>query len=146
MEGDFDYPELEKIILTVVIVFSLLVGIVAGVWLKKPEIVTETVTEEVKVPLYALVDMKLDDLLSSNVFEHTNSDGKTLEKRRMSVGIQSGVGEVLAKDYCTLDKAVEAWMKSPTHKDVITDTNYNHVVLRMERNDKHCYWVGEYIK
>ena len=107
------------ILLTPLAILLLIILLIMEVFTTTPRIKPNTLNE--KLPIYTLVELKLDNLLFTDNWAHTNSDGKTLGDRSRLAGIQSTVGEVLAKDYCTIDKAVEAWMKSPTHKDIIVD-------------------------
>jgi len=136
-----------SIILTIVLTFF------CGRWsITAPKDATVPLPPEVKgviatpkLPLYELVDLKMNDLVSTDNFAHINSDGKTLHERRLEANVQKTVGEVLARKACTLPQVVEAWLKSPTHKDIITD-NWDSAVIRFERDGMNCYWVGEYIR
>jgi len=155
MEGDFDLPKMEthEKLLIAMFIFSILFAFFCGRWSTlapkdatvplPPEV--KGVTATPKQPLYEIVDLKLNDLVSTDYWSHVNSDGKTLHDRRLEANIQKETGEVLAKGYCTLPKVVEAWLQSPTHKDIIVDY-WDSAVIRFERDGMNCYWVGEYIR
>ena len=42
-------------------------------------------------------------------------------------GVYGGIGEVLSKDFDKNEHVVNAWMNSPSHKNVITNESYTKV-------------------
>ena len=153
MEGDFDYPKLTKseIVGGLLILLVIALAFFCGRWsVTAPDDATvlleQPIVLQAKTPLYALAELKMNDLLSTNAWSHTDSDGVTLEQRRLSLRYNAPVGEVLAKGCFTIDSVVKAWLKSPSHRDIITDKSYTKAVILIDRNDTTCYVVGEYSK
>jgi len=123
-----------------------------------------------------LVDMKMDDLVKTGLWEHNDSDGITFYQRIAIVqgltpdsplkhaieaffgGVDSGFGEILAKNSdCNVDEAIAEWRLSTTHNAILTDPMYSGYVQGIRasapvwRGDKAygeqvCFIVRVYYK
>lgn len=89
-----------------------------------------------------LAENKLNDLISTNYWSHTNSDGCDFSCRtRVYMENYSWIGENLYKGTCFKERAFKEWEKSPSHKEVL-DHEYNQEVLLMgEYKENACYIV-----
>lgn len=66
-----------------------------------------------------------DDMLARSYFAHRGPDGKTVRERARLAGYEwSAIGENLAEGQQSVDEVVEAWMRSPGHRENILDRKY----------------------
>lgn len=82
---------------------------------------------------------KMTDLLKTDFFEHTNSNGCDFDCRTKE---QPGpvIGEDLYKGPCSLAMAYAMWLNSPKHKEVL-EKGFNQVVIMGEQKEDMCYIV-----
>ena len=96
--------------------------------------------------LTKIANDKLDDLVATGYWEHTNSNGCDYHCRiRQYLGndMYSWVGENLYKGVCSVQHAYSLWEKSPSHKAVL-DHEYNtEVLLSRQFNEEECYIILE---
>jgi uncharacterized protein YkwD len=78
--------------------------------------------------LYAAAKAKAADMLANDYFEHTSPQGKTPWQFIDTAGyMYLRAGENLAIDFPETDKAVPAWMDSPSHRANILKADYEEV-------------------
>lgn len=114
---------------------------------KENEILQKTVATNHIDPLYVFNKQKMQDLIKSNFWSHNNSNGDTYSKRVNDSLVDGAIGEVLAKNYCSIEEAFIAWKDSPSHQAIISDRSYNRAIITFTKEtDGTCYWVGTYNK
>ncbi|HMN21042.1 MAG TPA: CAP domain-containing protein [Ottowia sp.] len=65
------------------------------------------------------------DMALNNRFDHTGSDGSTVDERIRDAGYSATAwGENIAAGYGTVDKVVAGWLASPGHCKNIMLANY----------------------
>jgi uncharacterized protein YkwD len=66
-----------------------------------------------------------DDMLARSFFAHRAPDGKTVRERTRAAGYEwLAVGENLAEGQQTVQEAVDAWMRSPGHRENVLDHRF----------------------
>lgn len=72
--------------------------------------------------------LRAQDMFTNNYWSHTSPTGVQPWKWFGDVGYNySYAGENLAKNYPSAGATVDAWMKSPSHKDNILNTHYTEI-------------------
>lgn len=130
------------IITTIAIVFLLLVVKLA--YEEQPEISTTSITTTKQSSIETLANDKLNELVTTKYWSHTNIDGCDFHCRTMDYttnGKYSWVGENLYHGVCDIDNAYRLWKASPTHKAVLDhEANEEYLVIE-EYAPNRCYIV-----
>lgn len=116
------------ILFCVVIIFLNLVGIVyAGLPARQ---------------VVGIAQLKLDDLLRTEYWSHTNSNGCDLPCRLTGLTF-SRYDENLSLGTCDIRSVMAAWEASPSHKAVLDSTvgTDQLVIVMAKRWDGKCYTV-----
>lgn len=72
--------------------------------------------------------LKAQDMLNNNYFAHNSPDGiKPWEWFKQAGYNYTYAGENLAMNFSEAEEAMEAWLKSPTHKANIMNNNYDEI-------------------
>lgn len=95
--------------------------------------------------LYTLASWKLHDLKNTGHWAHTNSDGVSFQERANTLGVKFA-GEILYKGDCNYSHALQMWEKSESHRNILLDTSFTHMVTVMGISGDVCYIVQEYAK
>lgn len=93
-----------------------------------------------------LAQSKLDDLLATGYWEHTNSNGcdyNCRTKEYTENGQYSWVGENLYRGICSEDNAYRLWKLSPTHKEILDHESDEEVLVSGSYGENLCYYVLE---
>lgn len=97
--------------------------------------------------LYNLTEEKLNDLVATDYWDHTNSDKCDWQcrlKRSKIKGSYEWIGENLWRNEieqgCSIEKAIKAWHKSPTHHENLVHS-YDREVMLTGSNESYCYIV-----
>lgn len=95
--------------------------------------------------LYLLAKDKLDDLVATNYWSHTNSDGCDFGSCRVPkfAYIRNWIGENLYKGPCDIQLAFKKWEASPSHNEVMYHYATNEILLIQEYDNNMCYIVWE---
>lgn len=88
--------------------------------------------------IYRLSDDKMSDLVNSNVWSHTNSDGRDFSFRSHSYLGNVSAGENLYKGTCDLELMIKMWRESKTHNDVL-NMPIDSAILNIQKTDFGCY-------
>lgn len=99
-------------------------------------------------PLYRLAQEKTDAMVDgSSPFDHNEED---LRQRINQLNTYDATrSEILYRGSCDLSVATENWDKSPTHAEILHDTDYKRMVCYMIRAsvvEDRCYITCEYEK
>lgn len=105
----------------------------------------EVIKEEKSVStLQELAESKMNDLLSTGNWSHTNSNGCTFKCRTSPcLEYYSWIGENLYKGPCNEDIAYKAWSESPSHLEVLQHPYTEEVILMQEYAPDRCYIILE---
>lgn len=83
--------------------------------------------------LYSAAAFKADDMFSNQYFNHISPAGITPWKFIEDSGYQyRSAGENLAIDFNELELAVDAWLKSPSHRRNILDPNFTDLAIKVQ--------------
>ena len=86
--------------------------------------------------LRAAAQLKLNHMFDNNYFDHIAPDSKSpwhfLEKAGY---LYQKAGENLAMDYVDLNDAHDAWMQSPSHRQLILDSEYEEIGLAYQKGE-----------
>lgn len=96
--------------------------------------------------LEAAADTYAADLWQRGFFAHINPEGENPGDRAMTIGFcHEYVGENLAAGQNTVDRAMAAWIASPTHNDNMLLERYVYVGMgvSVDANGRR-YWVQEF--
>lgn len=102
-------------------------------------------TEEDKT-LNELANSKLNDLLSTGYWSHTNSNGCDFNCRTMDYtenGKYSWIGENLYKGPCDIENVYRLWEKSASHKAVLDHSFDESVLISEKYGENQCYYILE---
>lgn len=95
--------------------------------------------------LYSLAQSKLNDLVSTGYWSHTNNNGCDFHCRTNGYtwngGIYSWIGENLYRGKCDADNAYKLWRLSPAHNAVLEHDYDEEVLLHASYGDNKCYYV-----
>lgn len=96
--------------------------------------------------LHSLAMLKLNDLVMTNYWSHTNSDGCTFKCRANRYLTSSGgqyywVGENLYRGVCSTQNAYRLWSLSPAHKEVLDHYSDEQVLVGGKYGADKCYYV-----
>ena len=100
-------------------------------------------TVELNEELNNLSDVHLQDMIVRDFFAHVNLDGLSPQDRAETLGINTLVGENLAKDVNT-EKAFYSLMRSAAHRANILNPSWNQVGLAISEHDGYVYVVQEF--
>jgi uncharacterized protein YkwD len=78
------------------------------------------------------------DLGAVGMCEHVGSDGSTPESRVAGCGGLDWDGEIISCGHRTPERAIAAWMRSSSHRDVLVEPSLRRVGVAMQDN----YWVA----
>jgi uncharacterized protein YkwD len=88
------------------------------------------------------------DMAVGNYFEHVDRQGRTPGQRMASFGYRySYCGQNIAGGQKTPDEVVEAWMKSPHHRENILRSEFKEVGIAFVENTNSKfgkYWVQDF--
>lgn len=92
--------------------------------------------------LQEFANAKLEDLMETGYWEHTNSDGCDFQCRTEPYRAEyTWIGEVLYRGVCDIDNAYRAWDESPSHKEIL-DHEFDDEAIAIGRyDDNRCYIV-----
>ncbi len=83
--------------------------------------------------LNTTANLKINDMLTNNYFEHISPAGVTPWSWFKKAGYNYAyAGENLAIDFAQTDDVFSAWMASPTHRDNILNPNFNEIGLAVK--------------
>jgi uncharacterized protein YkwD len=86
------------------------------------------------------------DMAENNYFSHTGLNGSTFSQRAQAASYQYWPsGEVLAAGYPTAADAVNGWMNSPAHRDIIMNCNNNDIGIGLHSqatSQWQHYWTA----
>ncbi len=96
--------------------------------------------------LEAAAETHLKDLYERGYFAHENPEGEHPGDRALDVGFcHRYVGENLAAGQKTLDRAMRAWIESPSHNENMLDDRYVYVGMGYyEAPTGRRYWAQEF--
>ena len=78
-------------------------------------------------------NLKVNDMLANNYFEHTSPSGATPWSWFKKAGYNYAyAGENLAIDFAQTDDVFSAWMASPAHRDNILNPNFTEIGLAVK--------------
>ena len=101
-------------------------------------------TMPVDIKLERMADMKLNDIENTGYWSHDLSNGETLHDRKVEVGLDTKVGEVLYRSSgrcSSKDDIYKLWMDSPAHRKIITNSEYKFSVYKERIVDNGCYAI-----
>ncbi|MCL2329763.1 MAG: CAP domain-containing protein [Phycisphaerae bacterium] len=86
------------------------------------------------------------DMIERNFFAHQNPDGQTPGERAYKEGyVFLSVGENLAAGQESAEQAVDEWMASPSHRDIILDPQWTEAGIGIRLGGSmNVYWVMEF--
>jgi hypothetical protein len=93
-----------------------------------------------------LAQTKLKDLMETNNWSHTNSDGCDYNCRTNGYtedGKYSWVGENLYRGICNSENAYSLWKLSPTHNEILLHEYDEQILISGKWEDGTCYMVLE---
>lgn len=96
--------------------------------------------------LNELANSKLNDLLSTGYWSHTNSDGCDFNCRTKDYtenGKYLWIGENLYKGLCDINSAYRLWNQSSSHKAVLDHSFDESVLISGEYGENQCYYILE---
>lgn len=85
-----------------------------------------------------------DDMFTNEFFEHEGSDGSTPNNRVTDAGYTTSChcnykfGEILADGATDPAHAIQLWLDSPPHREIMLDPLYVHVGIKKQGQ----YWVA----
>jgi len=110
----------------------------------KPEAVsTSTSYDEV---LTKIANDKLDDLVATGYWAHTNSNGCNYDCRvgqYLNEDMYSWIGENIYRGICSEQSAYDLWEKSVTHKAVLDHESDREVLISRPYDEENCYIILE---
>lgn len=90
-----------------------------------------------------VAQVKMNDLVNTNYWSHTNSNGCNYDCRIKGMPYV-WMGEDLYKGTCNLAYAYKLWYASPTHAYVLRHPYKGEVILMQKmKNSNDCYIVLE---
>jgi hypothetical protein len=85
---------------------------------------------------------KMQDLLETNYWSHTNSNGCDFECRTKPYENRyKWIGENLYKGPCNQTTAFNMWEESPAHNDVLKHPYSHEILLEEEYKNGYCYII-----
>ena len=95
------------------------------------------------VKLEETADLHVTDLWQRGFFAHINPDGQNPGDRALEAGFcHKYVGENLAAGQNTPDRAMEAWINSPSHHENLLHAEYVYVGMGYSiDNNGRAYWA-----
>jgi hypothetical protein len=91
-----------------------------------------------------LAQSKLNDLLNTGYWSHTNSNGCDFKCRTAPyLNYYSWIGENLYRGVCDKQTAYRLWRESPTHLEILNHPCTHQVLLIEEYAPGKCYMVLE---
>lgn len=98
--------------------------------------------------LYGMVSEHMEDIALTGVWEHTLSNGETLQDRMKVRGMTGIAGETLYRGSCSLKEVTKQWDESPTHAAIMNNEKYDQVVVVMApitvNGVEQCYATANY--
>ena len=86
--------------------------------------------------LKAAAQLKVEHMLANNYFDHIAPDGKQPWDFLDEVNYDyKTAGENLAMDFVEIDNAHQAWLQSPTHRQLILDPKYQEIGIASQRGE-----------
>lgn len=92
--------------------------------------------------LNTLAQLHSDDMVANNFFGHSNLNGESPDDRRKKMGIQTGVGENLAKSPNLLF-AEEGLMLSAIHRDNILNNKWTRIGIGITKNSEGYLLIAQ---
>jgi len=90
-----------------------------------------------------LSEVHLLDMVERNFFAHVNLDDESPQQRALDFGVNTIVGENLAKDRNT-EKAFYSLMRSAVHRANILNASWTSVGLAIQEHQDYVYVVQEF--
>jgi hypothetical protein len=91
-----------------------------------------------------LADNKMEDLMNTGYWNHTNSDGCDFNcrtDRYIDEDVFGWVGENLYRGICSIEYAYHLWEMSPAHKEIL-DHDYDiEVFISRKYEEDRCYFI-----
>jgi uncharacterized YkwD family protein len=89
---------------------------------------------------------KSEDMATNNYFSHQSPTfGDPFAMMRNFGVIYQTAGENIAKGQPTPQEVVNAWMKSPGHRENIMNGTYTHLGVGYVRKNGQAYWTQQFI-
>jgi uncharacterized protein YkwD len=93
-----------------------------------------------------IAQIKLNDLVNTNYWSHTNSNGCSFNCRVNSYLVTRGgkytwIGENLYRGICDVNNAYRLWRLSPTHNEILKHKSNKQVLIGYEFEPGLCYYV-----
>lgn len=88
--------------------------------------------------IYQLSAEKINDLVQTNVWSHTSSDGKDFSFRAHTLLGNATAGENLYKGACDIELMIKMWRESETHNKVL-NMPIGSAILNIHKTDFGCY-------
>ncbi len=75
--------------------------------------------------------------------QHTTAPGTRFATRIKKVGYSSAAGENIASGYDTIEKTIDAWMRSPQHRKILLERRFGRYGIAVARDGKtgRPYWA-----
>lgn len=90
----------------------------------------------------ALASNKLDDLVKTGYWSHTNSNGCDFRCRASRyVNGYSWIGENLYRGKCSTENAYRLWEKSPEHKEILEHDSEYQILMQRSYTEDSCYII-----
>ena len=84
--------------------------------------------------LQSAAEAKATEMARRGVFQHTLPNGMTAWDFMREAGYQhERAGENLAVHFVNEHDVVEAWLNSPSHRDILLDADYEHIGIGIAR-------------
>ena len=100
-------------------------------------------TISLDAPLNNLAQLHSEDMVNRNYFGHVNPDGQTPDDRRITLGIQTAVGENLAQSPTVLYTHY-GLMRSGIHRKNIMDPKWTMVGIGIAQNSSQLFSTEEF--
>lgn len=75
--------------------------------------------------------------------QHTTAAGTRFVSRMKKVGYSRAAGENIASGYDTIEKTMDAWMRSPPHRKILLEKRFGKFGIAVARDSKtgRPYWA-----
>ncbi|MEU2156964.1 CAP domain-containing protein [Streptomyces sp. NPDC019396] len=95
--------------------------------------------------MQAVAQAHADDMAARNYYEHVDSEGRHADERLRAAGYPVGMwGENLHRGPEDPVTAMTGWMNSPTHRDNITDCDFEDFGIGVNLSGNGPWWVQNF--
>lgn len=123
-----------KNLLIAVLLFIICFLLIDKLSIKKVEAIDKS---ELQM-LFEVSENKINDMVSTNVWSHTNSDGSTFLQRVNN--LRGYKGENLYEGPCDIKNAMKLWEQSETHNYVLNhEADYSILLMAPKSDGSGCY-------